>query len=140
MCIYSTSAYLYVVGVTDSVCLDASSGDNPEDVLDVIEGEGLDVVDEAENGDGVLSSKSGDALGGSKECEIKGLPTSLATLTTTSYVFASSRSGAAYSHMFGSTMSLGPSGYAFSRSTDSANGTWSTVGSVWRCFGLSDAV
>jgi len=95
MCIYSTSAYLYVVGVTDSLCLDAISGDNPEDVLEVIEGEGLDVVDEAENGEGVLSSKSGDDLGGSKECEINGLPTSLATLTTTSYVFASSRSGAA---------------------------------------------
>ena len=36
-------------------------------------------------------------------------------------------------------MSRGPSGYAFSLSTDSSYGTLFAVGSVWRAFGLSDS-
>jgi len=105
-----------------------------DEVLDRREGEGFETDEEdGEYGDGVASSKSepGDNRRGSKAwVTMNGFPTSLATLTTTSYVFASSRSGSAYSHILGSRMSRGPSGYAFSRSTDSSYGTLLGVGLV----------
>jgi hypothetical protein len=69
--------------------------DNPDEVLDVTEG---DVSDEnGENGDGVDSeSYGGDNLDGSSVSVTRnGFPTSLATLMTTSYDFARSRSGSA---------------------------------------------
>jgi hypothetical protein len=85
-----------------------------DEVLDGREGEGFEIDDEdGEYGDGVASSNSepGDNRRGPKvSVTMKGFPTSLATLTTTSYVFASSRSGSAYNHILGSRISRGPSG------------------------------
>jgi hypothetical protein len=129
---YSTLLYLYIVGAAGSVVFGGNRGDDvdrPEEVLDGIE----DVSDEnGENGEGVESkSYGGDNRDGSSVSVTRnGFSTSLATLMMTSYVFANSRSGSAYNHIFGSRMTRGPSGYAFSRSTDSAYGISWTVGSV----------
>jgi hypothetical protein len=72
--------------------------DNPDEILEEIDG-GDAVEEYGENGDGVFSSKSdsGDNRDGSgvRSVMMNGLLTSRATLTTTSYVFAKSRSGSA---------------------------------------------
>ena len=115
--------------------LRGSLGDGPDEILDGSEGEGFVLDETGENGDVEVSSNSdwGDIRDGSKvSVTIKGFATSLATFTTTSYVFANARSGSAYNHIFGSTINRGPSGYAFSRSTVSSHGRPLNDGSIRR--------
>lgn len=74
--------------------------DNPEEILEETDGGDADAFEEyAEYGDGVFSSNSdsGDNRDGSAVLSVitNGLVTSRATLTTTSYIFANSRSGSA---------------------------------------------
>jgi hypothetical protein len=126
---------LYDVG--PEIGLRGNCGDEPEETLEGSEGEGFTLDDVGEKGDAEVSSNSDcgdirdDASDGSV---INGFTTSLATLTTTSYVFAKSKSGSAYNHIFGSRINRGPSGYAFARSTDSSKLRPLNVGSVRRDF------
>jgi hypothetical protein len=57
-CIYSTLSYLYDDGPVSGIALRGILGDNPDDVLDVSDGDGFAEDDAGEKGEVECSSKS----------------------------------------------------------------------------------